>query len=51
MGLQIPFYLGFALLDIVLFISIVMGYILFFHAIHDYLSIVDAYLKIPYQYV
>lgn len=55
MGLLVPFiktwYLGFALLDEVLFISSVTGHILFFHAIHDYLSIVDTYFKISYQYI
>lgn len=55
MGLLVPFiktwYLGFALLDEVLFISSVTGHILFFHAIHDYLCIVDTYFKISYQYI
>ena len=53
MGLLVHFiktwYLGFALLDEVLFISNVTGHILFFHAIHDYLCIVDTYFKISYQ--
>lgn len=48
--LQRPFYLGFTPLDRMLFIPNVKGYILFFHAIYDYLCIVDAYLKILCQY-